>query len=116
MILPQFIRENNVKPFTILDSIYLEVIKNDCEEQLKQLLGSLATIRFITSSQSQSIIGLTWHTPMEELWEELKDEKGIATSKEEQLYQLTGLSELPGIKPPTKECTWRDPGLQLHMK
>lgn len=39
LILPQFIRENNVKPFTILDSIYLEVIKNDCEEQLKQLLG-----------------------------------------------------------------------------
>jgi hypothetical protein len=52
---------------------------------------------------------------MEELWEELKDEKGIATSKEEQLYQLTGLSELPGIKPPTKEYTWASPCLQLYM-
>ena len=24
--------------------------------------------------------------------------------------------ELPGTKPPTKECTWRDPWLQLHMR
>ncbi len=39
LILPQFIREDNIRPFTILDSIYLEIIKNDCEEQLKRLLG-----------------------------------------------------------------------------
>jgi hypothetical protein len=23
--------------------------------------------------------------------------------------------ELPGTKPPTRECTWRDPWLQLHI-
>jgi hypothetical protein len=23
--------------------------------------------------------------------------------------------ELPGTKPPNKECTWRDPWIQLHM-
>jgi len=25
------------------------------------------------------------------------------------------LPEVPGTKPPTKEYTWRDPWLQLHM-
>lgn len=40
LVLPQFIRETNVQPFTLMDSIYLEIIKNDCEEQLKHLLGS----------------------------------------------------------------------------
>lgn len=39
MILPQFIRENNLQPFTIKDSICLEIINCDCEKQLKQLLG-----------------------------------------------------------------------------
>jgi hypothetical protein len=27
----------------------------------------------------------------------------------------TPSAELPGTKPPTKEYTWRDPWLQLHM-
>lgn len=40
IILPKFIRENNVQPFTLMDSIYLELIKNDVEEKLKQILGT----------------------------------------------------------------------------
>lgn len=39
LVLPQFIRDNNVQSFTIKDSIYLEIINCDCEKQLKQLLG-----------------------------------------------------------------------------
>lgn len=40
LVLPWFVRDNNIQPFTLLDSIYLEIIKNDCEKQLKQLFGS----------------------------------------------------------------------------
>lgn len=40
LVLPKFVRENNIQPFSIIDSIYLEFIKNDCENQLKQLLGN----------------------------------------------------------------------------
>lgn len=40
LILPKFIRENNVQQFTLMDSIYLELIKNDVEEKLKQILGT----------------------------------------------------------------------------
>lgn len=39
MILPQFVRDNNICPFTVVDSICLEIINYDCEKQLKQLLG-----------------------------------------------------------------------------
>lgn len=40
LVLPKYIRKTNVQPFTLMDSIYLEIIKNDCEEQLKHLLGA----------------------------------------------------------------------------
>lgn len=40
LVLPWFVRDDNIEPFTLLDSIYLEIIKNDCEKQLKQLFGS----------------------------------------------------------------------------
>ena len=40
LVLPKFVRDNNIQPFSIIDSIYLEFIKNDCEKQLKQLLGN----------------------------------------------------------------------------
>jgi hypothetical protein len=40
IILPKFIRENNVQPFTLMDSIYLELIKNDVEDNLKHILGT----------------------------------------------------------------------------
>lgn len=39
LVLPKFIRDNNIQPFTIMDSICLEMINCDCEKQLKQLLG-----------------------------------------------------------------------------
>jgi hypothetical protein len=55
---------------------------------------------------------------MEELGEGLKELKGFATPQKEQKYQPTRCApppELPGTKPPTKEYTWRDPWLQLHM-
>jgi hypothetical protein len=29
--------------------------------------------------------------------------------------QMPSSRELPGTKPPTKEYTWRDPCLQMHM-
>lgn len=37
--LPRFIRNNNLMPFTLSESIYLEMIKNDCETQLKRIFG-----------------------------------------------------------------------------
>ena len=37
--LPRFIRNNNLMPFTLSESIYLEMIKNDCETQLKQIFS-----------------------------------------------------------------------------
>lgn len=40
LVLPKYIRKTNVQPFTLMDSIYLEIIKNDCEKQLKHLLGA----------------------------------------------------------------------------
>jgi hypothetical protein len=56
---------------------------------------------------------------MEELGEGLTKLKGFATLFEEQQYQPIiphpHPLELPGTKPPTKEYTWRDPCLQLHM-
>jgi hypothetical protein len=54
--------------------------------------------------------------PKEELGEELKELKGFATPYKEQ-YQptRTPTPEFPGTKPPTKEYTWRDPWLQLHI-
>jgi hypothetical protein len=51
---------------------------------------------------------------VDKLREEIKELKEIATPWEEQ-YQLTRPPELPGTKPPTKEYTWRDPWLQIHM-
>jgi hypothetical protein len=48
----------------------------------------------------------------------LKELKGFATPQEEQQYLPTNPSspELPGTKPLTKEYTWRDPWLQMHMQ
>jgi hypothetical protein len=53
---------------------------------------------------------LSSEIPKEELGEGLKELKGIAT-----LYQKLDHPELPGSKPPTKEYTLREPGLQIHM-
>ena len=54
---------------------------------------------------------------MEEVEKGPKDLKGFAAPQEEQQYEPTSTPppELPGTKPPTKEYTWRNPLLQLHM-
>ena len=42
--------------------------------------------------------------------------RGEMALQEEQFYVPTRPPpELPGTKPPTKEYTWKDPWLQLHM-
>ena len=55
---------------------------------------------------------------MEEVEKGPKDLKGFAAPQEEQQYEPTSTPppELPGTKPPTKEYTWRNPWLQLHMQ
>ena len=37
--LPKFVRENNIRPYSIYESICLEIIKNDCETQLRHIFG-----------------------------------------------------------------------------
>jgi hypothetical protein len=49
---------------------------------------------------------------VEELERGLKELKGFAIHKKNNNINQP---ELPGIKPPTKKCTWRDPWLQLYM-
>jgi hypothetical protein len=51
---------------------------------------------------------------MEKLEKGLKELKGFTIPEKEQQYQ-TDLPELPGTKLPTKEYTWKEPWLQLHM-
>ena len=37
--LPKFIRDNNILPYSITESICVEIIRNDCEMQLKRIFG-----------------------------------------------------------------------------
>ena len=61
LVLPQFVRDNNVQPFTIKDSIYLEIINCDCEKQLKQLLGGElhSKVKSIECNITQRVSGET---------------------------------------------------------
>jgi hypothetical protein len=52
---------------------------------------------------------------MEESGEGLKELKGYSIPDEEKVTNQLDFSELPETKPSTKEYTWRDPWLQLHM-
>ena len=52
---------------------------------------------------------------MEELVEGLKELNGVPNRKKNNINQLDP-PELPGTKLPTKEYTWRDQWLQLHMQ
>jgi hypothetical protein len=52
---------------------------------------------------------------MEELEKGLKELKGFATHRRNNNINQTDPPELPGTEPPTKEYTWRDSRLQLHM-
>ena len=38
--LPKFVRDNNIHPYSIADSICIEIIRNDCEAQLKEIFGN----------------------------------------------------------------------------
>lgn len=38
--LPKFVRDNNIRPYSLTESIKLEIIKNDCETQLKKIFGN----------------------------------------------------------------------------
>jgi hypothetical protein len=51
---------------------------------------------------------------MEKLEERLKECSGLKPLRKNNINQ-PDLPELPGTKPPTKEYTWKDPWLQLHM-
>jgi hypothetical protein len=57
---------------------------------------------------------------MEELKKGLKELKEFATHRKNNNINQPDphhhhLPELPGTKPPTKEYTWSNPWLQLHM-
>jgi hypothetical protein len=41
--------------------------------------------------------------------------EGVCNPKGRTILINQMLPEFPGTKPPTKEYTWRDPWLQLHM-
>lgn len=38
--LPQFVRKNNLKPFSIHESIWLEILRNQCILELREIFGS----------------------------------------------------------------------------
>ena len=59
----------------------------------------------------QLIIGLSMGSLMEELEKGLKNLKGFATHKKNNINQPDHPPELPGTKPPTKEYTWSHPWL-----
>lgn len=52
---------------------------------------------------------------MEELEKGLKELRGVAAPWREQQCHPARPPELLGTGPPTKECTWRDSELWLHM-
>ena len=54
-------------------------------------------------------------SPMEELEQGLKELKWFTTHKKNNNINQLDISDLPGTKLPSKEFTWRDPWLQLHM-
>ncbi len=59
LILPKFIRDNNIQPFTIMDSICLEMINCDCEKQVKQFLGNelYSKVKTIECNITQKVSG-----------------------------------------------------------
>ena len=52
---------------------------------------------------------------MQELVKGLRELKVLEPHRKNNINQ-PDLPELPGTKSPTKEYTWRDPWLQLHMQ
>jgi hypothetical protein len=52
---------------------------------------------------------------MEELEKGQKEMKELQPHRRNNTMNHPISPELPGTKPPTKECTWSDPWLKLHM-
>jgi hypothetical protein len=52
---------------------------------------------------------------MEELENRLKELKGLQPHRKNNNINQPNPLELPETKPPTKQYTWKDPWLQLHM-
>lgn len=59
LVLPKFIRDDNIQAFSILDSIMLEVIKNDVEVKLTELFGDEldSKIKAIECNVTQRVSG-----------------------------------------------------------
>ena len=64
---------------------------------------------------SQPTFGLSTRSSMEELEKGPKELKGVQPHRRNNDMSHPVPPELPGTKSPTKEYTWRDPWLQLHM-
>jgi hypothetical protein len=79
--------------------------------------GDSSYVKSIMYKKGKSITRVNVYFITDKLGTRLKEMKGIATSLEDQQYQPTRppCPKLPGTKPLTKVCTWRDPWLQLYM-
>ena len=40
VFLPKLVRDNNIHPYSLTEGICIEIIRNDCETQLKQIFGN----------------------------------------------------------------------------
>jgi len=63
----------------------------------------------------QPTIAPSMGTPMEELGGDWRRWKSLQPHRKNNNINQPAPPELPQTKPPTKEYTWRDPWLQLHM-
>jgi hypothetical protein len=63
----------------------------------------------------QPTIGLSPGTPIEELGEGPKERRGLQPHRKNNNINQPDHPEFLGTKPPTKECTWRAPWLQVRM-
>lgn len=59
LVLPEFVRDNNIQPFTLVDSISLEICRTNVEKQLKQILGNEITskVKSIECNITQKVSG-----------------------------------------------------------
>ena len=64
---------------------------------------------------SQPAVELSTGSPRKELQKGLKSWRGLQTHRRNNNMNQPVTPELPGTKPPTKENTWWDSWLQLHM-
>ena len=92
-----------------------------CQQELTdRILIQLSSERLcqsLTYTEVGALRSLDEHrVPNRGVRERTEGVEGFLTPQEEQQYETTSTPELPGTKPTTKEYTWRDPLLQLHMQ